>query len=404
MARKSISIKASLVLSAIAAAAIIMLIGVIGVLSLQSVSSADRKLFESNTVPISHLLSVDESFQRARVNVRDYVLSTTPEDRQTYKQKIVYFRAKMQEEAAAYEKSITTKENRDLYDAWRAADTEYAASEQDAMGLADSGHADDALQILMGSKRTLAQSAADSLGKLTALNVLNAKRTADANTSLAGTTTLLAIAIGVAGIFVSLLLSLLISFSIARRLKQGVVFAEQIASGDLTQQLAVRRHDEIGRLVDALNGMSTKLKQVITTIQESASRSPPPRNRSPPARRSWRKAPRARPPRWSRPARRSRSSPLRWTRSPSTPRARRRPWSRAPARWTQVQKSIEDVSHNLEEICRSRRQVGGQRPRRGEGGERGRGRNQPDCRQLREDRGDRQRDLPTSPTRRTSWL
>lgn len=270
MARKAISIKASLLGSAFATAAIILMICVIGVLSLKRVAAADRELFEKDTVPIAHLLALDESFQRARVNVRDYVLSKTQEDRVSYRDKITSFRAKMQEEAAAYEKNIVTRENRDLFETWKAADKEYAASEQEALGLADAGHPDDALDLLMGSKRAVAQAAADSLGKLTEVNVLSAKTTAADNATLAGTSTLLSIAIGAAGILVSLLLSLLISLSITRRLGQGVRFAEQIASGDLTLQLAVRRHDELGKLVDALNGMSGKLKGVVTTISESA--------------------------------------------------------------------------------------------------------------------------------------
>jgi methyl-accepting chemotaxis protein len=184
MARKAISIKASLLGSAIAAAAIILLIGAIGVLSMRRIAAADRALFERNTVPIAHLLYLDESFQRARINVRDYVLSRTAEERETYRKKITNFRAKMLDEATAYEMSITTKGNRDLYETWKAADKEYAASEQEAMGLADAGHPDDALDLLMGSKRTLAQSAADSLGKLTELNVLSAKDTANSNTAV----------------------------------------------------------------------------------------------------------------------------------------------------------------------------------------------------------------------------
>jgi methyl-accepting chemotaxis protein len=270
MAGKAISIKTSLLGSAIAAAAIILLIGAIGVLSMRRMAAADRGLFEKNTVPISHLLSLDESFQRARINVRDYVLSKTQEDRENYRKKITDFRAKMQDEAAAYETSITTTGNRDLFEAWKAADKEYAASEQEAMGLADAGHPDDALELLMGSKRTLAQSAADSLGKLAELNVLSARNTANSNTALSSSMARIAAAIGAAGILVSLLLSVLISLSIVRRVGQGVQFAEQIASGDLTRQLSVRRHDEVGRLVDALNRMASKLKAVVTTISESA--------------------------------------------------------------------------------------------------------------------------------------
>ncbi len=65
--------------------------------------------------------------------------------------------------------------------------------------------------------------AADTLSKLTDFNILQAKRAADSNTSLAGTTTRWTIIVGAAGILASLFLSLLISISISARLARGSV-------------------------------------------------------------------------------------------------------------------------------------------------------------------------------------
>jgi len=58
--------------------------------------------------------------------------------------------------------------------------------------------------------------------------------------------------------------------SIGRPLSQAVSLATQIASGNLTGKVDVRRQDEIGRLLVALSDMSDKLRSLVTRIRGSA--------------------------------------------------------------------------------------------------------------------------------------
>ena len=66
------------------------------------------------------------------------------------------------------------------------------------------------------------------------------------------------------------LIYLAFSRTITKALAKGVAFAELVASGDFTQQLPIHQKDEIGKLAEALNGMSVKLKGMVATIQDSA--------------------------------------------------------------------------------------------------------------------------------------
>ena len=69
---------------------------------------------------------------------------------------------------------------------------------------------------------------------------------------------------------VAFLIYLVFSRTITKPLAKGVAFAELVASGDFTQQLPIHQKDEIGKLAEALNGMSVKLKGMVGTIQDSA--------------------------------------------------------------------------------------------------------------------------------------
>lgn len=64
------------------------------------------------------------------------------------------------------------------------------------------------------------------------------------------------------------LLMLITSRSITRPINQGVAFARRLADGDLTQQLDLKRADEVGILADSLNAMSENLQMLIGEVAD----------------------------------------------------------------------------------------------------------------------------------------
>ena len=58
--------------------------------------------------------------------------------------------------------------------------------------------------------------------------------------------------------------------SISKPLRKAVELAQIVSRGDLTQTLAIKRGDEVGQLVDALNGMVSKLSEVVRGVNSSA--------------------------------------------------------------------------------------------------------------------------------------
>ena len=80
----------------------------------------------------------------------------------------------------------------------------------------------------------------------------------------------LILVITAAALAVAFFVFLLFSRAICRPLGKGVRFAQRVAAGDLTQTFQIARRDEVGILADALNGMSVKLRGVVSTIQESS--------------------------------------------------------------------------------------------------------------------------------------
>src|SRR6056297_3405540 len=74
----------------------------------------------------------------------------------------------------------------------------------------------------------------------------------------------------VAGVLVVLLVTLLLTFLIRRSVRAIQTVSsqlEEIAGGNLTQELSIQRSDEVGQLVDTLRYMQEKLTEVVGTVK-----------------------------------------------------------------------------------------------------------------------------------------
>ncbi len=78
----------------------------------------------------------------------------------------------------------------------------------------------------------------------------------------------------IVGLFIAMLLGILLAVIITRAItvpiRKGVVFAKEIAEGNLMAQIDVDQQDEVGQLSDALRNMANRLKEIVTNILTGA--------------------------------------------------------------------------------------------------------------------------------------
>ena len=77
-------------------------------------------------------------------------------------------------------------------------------------------------------------------------------------------------AIGISALAIGTLLGMMISRSITRPLQSAVAHADQIARGDLTHIIESQSTDEVGRLMDALEAMRSKICDTMKQIAQSS--------------------------------------------------------------------------------------------------------------------------------------
>jgi diguanylate cyclase (GGDEF)-like protein len=107
-------------------------------------------------------------------------------------------------------------------------------------------------------KADAAVAAIDDLVEIVAAYGFNYRMEAEATVATAGTT-LLTLAIGLA--LIGLTLAVVFSHSMSKPIFAAMRIAGRVAAGNFTDQIVVRRRDELGRLLRSLADMQTELKE-----------------------------------------------------------------------------------------------------------------------------------------------
>jgi methyl-accepting chemotaxis protein len=258
-----------LVLGYVSVALLGAAVSVFGILNMQRIDAADTFLYENMTVPISNLLTITENFQKALVNLRDMMDAKTPEEIAKYKETINGLSAEIVKAAGAYEKQIVNEAGQKVYDAFIASRKVFRGHLDEIIRLMENGERDKAAALVLGAARESAVKEQEAINALVQYKLMRAKDSADANTALANTTTLImAIVILLTTLF-SIFLGVMLSLSITKPLGTAVAFLGEIAGGDLRSDIPaiyLKRSDEIGSLAVALDALSKDLRQIVESI------------------------------------------------------------------------------------------------------------------------------------------
>jgi methyl-accepting chemotaxis protein len=87
---------------------------------------------------------------------------------------------------------------------------------------------------------------------------------------IAKTTTTTIVIFSITAVFVSIIITLVISRGITKPLQKVVSVVETVSSGDLTKSVTIDRSDEIGRLFGAMARMTGKLNEMIGEVRMGA--------------------------------------------------------------------------------------------------------------------------------------
>ncbi|NIF15471.1 methyl-accepting chemotaxis protein [Pantoea sp. Cy-639] len=250
-----------------------MLVLAMGLIALYETRKMDTATDEIRLTWMPAVLAlgdVSSNLGRARALTLRSVLEEAPAARQATLAHIAEINQQLQADLKAYEDTITNPDDRALFSTFLSLSERYHGLQKAIRDAVGSGQLDEARRLVNGP---LAEYADSMMKALAALIVYNSKgaeqaslRSSDASdeTFALLTATLVVILLALAAI------ATLLTRSIVVPLAEAVRVAERVATGDLTQDIAIRGRDEPALLLGALSRMQHNLRDTLRQIAASS--------------------------------------------------------------------------------------------------------------------------------------
>lgn len=171
----------------------------------------------------------------------------------------------------AYVALLTSDTERNAYSEFVASKDLYFKEQQTVEALGRNGDKDAVARINEGPLSEYADRMTAQLTGLITFNKRGARAAAERSDEVFESAVRSVLGGALMALLLTAVLALVLTRSIVRPLAQAVEMAKVVASGDLTQTLVVRGHDEPARLLGSLNDMQQRLRGTIGHIADASS-------------------------------------------------------------------------------------------------------------------------------------
>lgn len=266
-------ISGKLILGFVLVALIAAGIGGFAIFNMQRMQAADQKLYRRVAIPLGNLARITESFQRARINLRDLLDAESVSEAAAIRATIDELIKVIDDNSKEYETTLFTDNGRKLYEAFLETRKVYQVEINKAFSLIADGKIEEAKTVVNGSGKAAALAEQKAINDLLDGKVEAGLETTSENTSLARTSALVMVVVLALGAALALVIGIVLSRSITKPLGVAVRLSQEVAAGDLRQdvpEVYTQRVDEIGSLAHALNEMLSSLRRIVESVHSSA--------------------------------------------------------------------------------------------------------------------------------------
>lgn len=245
-------------------------VGAIGIMNINTISAADKALFEENTRGIQHIGNATVYYQRIRFGAVKLVLGNDASQFDTLNKDIQDNFSLAEEEFKVYENTISSEEDRNLFNEMNTKWANYKSLIEKTVGLVESGNIDQAVALVYGEAGAAGASLQETFDKILELNSKMAEEKALNNTELARTSTMTMIAVVIVAMIVAVLLGIIISRVISKPVGKMVEAADKLAVGDINVSVKAETKDEIGKLMESFAKMVANIREQALAVEKIA--------------------------------------------------------------------------------------------------------------------------------------
>jgi methyl-accepting chemotaxis protein len=265
MKLKDIKIGSKLIVSYVLIAIITGSVGYLGITKINKIADADKMLYEKMLLPTQYSGSIISDLNLIRLNVLYAFHSDNINDVTEYRQKINNYNKKIKSNIELYEKAYLSDEDKNLFEGLTYEIDKYIELTEKFFIATTAGNSEEASQLIIELRGigVLAYSKAENVLDY---NSKAGKQTSESNIKVANAAVVFMLILVIIAIVFAITIGIIISRGITIPLAKGVKYAQDIAAGNLTATLEVDQKDEVGILGKALQQMTEKLKEVISSV------------------------------------------------------------------------------------------------------------------------------------------
>lgn len=245
-------------------------LGIFALSQMSDMREATRQISEDWLPSVMSLNRAAQNVQRIRALTLRVMISRDPQALEQNYSKIDVLKADTLKDLDNYEKNILLEEDRALFERLKTAEAAYMSLQAKVLDLSRKDQLDEARNVINGEMNQRADALSKALADLVDLNDHGAHSAASHsvdvfNSARSGVIgALLVVALSSCVVAVGLIRSIVLP------LRQSVLLAETVATGNLTTRTEVIGSDEPARLMAALATMQGNLRQTIMAIAESS--------------------------------------------------------------------------------------------------------------------------------------
>ena len=241
-------------------------VGYCGVHNILALKKTGAALYSQGVQPLSVLGQLGMAAQKARVNLRGMMIDNDRDRMEANAQAV----QQRYDEVDALILTLGGDTGAQELTTLRTLLKGYRPVWQEIIRLHLAGNTGNALDLMRSGALDTEKRIETALRELIAVYTREAKMHGEESARMADLATNIMISISVAGFLVSFLLGYISSRMITRPIMFCVEFADQIASGDLTQHRVLSSKDETGRLMHAMNTMTEKLHTILSQVSSTS--------------------------------------------------------------------------------------------------------------------------------------
>ncbi|TYQ03397.1 UNVERIFIED_ORG: methyl-accepting chemotaxis protein [Zoogloea ramigera] len=244
-----------------------LFMGVSSILSTARVNQASSDLAENWMPSVRMAMELRSDVSDLRRWELSHLLNDEAGLYADYNQRIATTLAAIKTHREAYEKLISSAEEKALVATFDQNWTAYLAEHTKMIALSAAGDKDAARAMSRGASAKVLGALTDVTGQLVKLNIDGGDAASDAATATYNTARVTSIVLLALNIGIGLALAVAVARIVSAPLREAVSAASAVAEGDLTRDIAVTSSCETGQLMGALKTMTENLQALVAQVR-----------------------------------------------------------------------------------------------------------------------------------------